>query len=437
MKPTVYIVHHVDTEGPLYEDTKATFERVEMILETKIPLKPTQENLRKLQKGTADCLTDEQRKKAMIITKPHLLEYKKSWAEVDEMLYRILSKDFRNKYIDSCGGGYLFTWHIIDHVGFITNPRHRDIGYHNVFDHYQNILEETDSLGVDEVEWHFHPVPFEKRANQCATSYENCYPILHQILSRRLIDCGWFPRINRPGMHTERPDSNWFLEQWLPFDAGNQAIEHDDYCTYGRYGDWAGAPDDWSIYHPDIYDWRKTGKSNRYIARVLNLNTRFRNLTAHELSRAFEKARREETNVYVGVTDHDFREISTEVDDFYALIQQVKKEYPDVDYRFSTSLDAFRAVIGLPLDKKVKFDSHITGNRLEIKFTEGEPFGPQPYLAIKTKTGEYLHDNFDFGVFKKEYYYTFDADTIELERVEKIFVATNDRYGNQCIQQVK
>lgn len=35
----------------------------------------------------------------------------------------------------------------------------------------------------------------------------------------------WFPLVNRAGMHNERPDSNWFLEQWIPFDASNQSIE--------------------------------------------------------------------------------------------------------------------------------------------------------------------------------------------------------------------
>ena len=114
----------------------------------------------------------------------------------------------------------------------------------------------------------------------------------------------------------------------------------------------------------------------------------------------------------------------------------VKESYPDVDFKFSTTLDAFRSVIGLPSNEEVSFETRMIGNRLEIEFIKGEPFGPQPYLAMKTLTGEYLHDNLDFGEFKKVYYYTFDADTIELEKVDKIVIATNDRYGNQCIKEV-
>ena len=39
MKPIVYIVHHVDTEGPLYEDIKETFKRLEDILHIKLNIK--------------------------------------------------------------------------------------------------------------------------------------------------------------------------------------------------------------------------------------------------------------------------------------------------------------------------------------------------------------------------------------------------------------
>ena len=98
MKPIVYIVHHVDTEGPLYEDIKETFKRLEDILHIKLNIKPTQANLNKLRNGEIDGISEDLTEKIRIIANPHLLSYKKSWGEVDEMLYRILSPDFRNKY---------------------------------------------------------------------------------------------------------------------------------------------------------------------------------------------------------------------------------------------------------------------------------------------------------------------------------------------------
>ena len=35
-----------------------------------------------------------------------------------------------------------FNWHCLDHVGYEINPRRRDMGYHNIFDHYQQIVKE-------------------------------------------------------------------------------------------------------------------------------------------------------------------------------------------------------------------------------------------------------------------------------------------------------
>jgi hypothetical protein len=435
--PKVYIVHHVDTEGPLYESIEETFSRVQDIIGKKIPLLPTYENLKKMQNGTIKLTDKSDIAKIKIITAPHLLNYKSSWAEIDKMLVRILSDKFRQQFKDSNGNEWIFNWHIIDHAGFKLNPRHRDMGYLNIYDHYIEILKQMDALDKDEIHWHFHPIHNTKQANLCATSYENSYNELHQILCRRLIDRNWFPIVNRAGFHTERPDSNWFLEQWIPFDASNQSIENDDYDTNGRFGDWKGAPDDWSIYHPDIYDWRKIGNCNRYISRVLNLRTRFRNITINELRKAFHKAQKEQTSVYVGITDHDFREISIEIKEFYDKLTEVSKEFPEVKFCFSKAIDAFRSVLDLDYtNNQIHLDSTIQGNVLCVNVANGEPFGPQPYLSIKTKNGEYFHDNFDFGEYKKEYFYTFDIHTVPLDMIETIKIACNDKYGNQHIIQI-
>lgn len=367
---------------------------------------------------------------------PHLLQTKSTWAELDEMLYRIMSPKYRKQFVDSYGGGWVFNWHVIDYVGYEVNPRHRDMGWHNIYDHYATLLRETQSTEVDEVEWHFHPMHHRKVANLDSNSYDNSMPLIHQTLCRKLIDRNFFPRVYRPGSHCERPDTSWFLEQWIPFDVANQSVENDDYEGNGRFGDWTGAPSDWTVYHPDLYDWRRPGPTQRWVARVMNLKTRFRNITQYEVDAAFAKAEREQTSVYLGVTDHDWREISTEITPFYEMILAAQAKYPEVKFKCSRSIDAFREVLHLPKNKKINFEVTIDGNVLRLTFMQGEPFGPQPYLAIRARGGEYFHENFDFGEFKKTYYFTFDENTVPLDEVEKLVIATNDAYGNQCIQRI-
>lgn len=439
--PIVYIVHHVDTEGPLHEPIQEVFKRIEAILGVSLNLFPSQQNLRKIQEGKLENVDKSIAEAARAISDPHLLGFKSSWKDVDEMLYRIMNKDYRNSLRDSFGNGWIFNWHILEHVGFLTNERRRDLGYLNIFNHYEQILKETDSA-QDEVHWHFHPLSFFREAHIPATSYDNSYYELHQIMCRRLIEKNWFPRINRAGFHTVRPDSNFFLEQWIPFDASNQSMAEENEevqkdAINGRFGDWKGAPSDWSVYRPDLYDWRRPGNLKRVIAKCLNLKTRFRNISEKELSLAFKKAQRESSRVYVGVTNHDFREMTIEIDGFYKLLLSVAEKYPDVKFQFSGALTAFQNVLAYsPTEiqkERIEIKAEINERVLTVNVVNGSLFGSQPYLALKSPTGTYWHDNFDFGKSGKEFFYTFDRNTITLEVLETIAIAANDKYGNTSI----
>ena len=442
-KGIVYICHHIDTEGPLWEVISELFERLELIFGIK--LEPTYQNLEKLQKGEIEVSEDIKESLALTVD-PHTIGFKRNWGMIEEMLYRIMSPKFRNKIKDSFGGGWIFNWHIMDHVGFgSVNPRHRDYGYHNVLDFYKYMIDVTHS-SQDSIHWHFHPIPFYKECNIPATSFDNCMPVLHDIIIHRLIDRGIFPVVNRAGFHTERIDANFFLEQWIPFDPSCQSVPEDEQpkgqkdLINGRYGDWRMAPSDWSLYHPDFYDWRLKGNMNRWIARILNMKSRHRNITVEEIEKAFIKAQNGE-NVYLGITDHDWREMSAEIDDFRDKLKVVIEKYPGVKFKFSDTIDAFRAVIGYTNEEieanKIDFECMLNGNIFSVVVKNGEPFGPQPYLAIKTKNGDYFHDNFDFQMPKKSYSYVFDAYTIPLENLDRIVVAVNDKYGNQCIKELK
>jgi hypothetical protein len=436
-KGIVFIVHHIDTEGPLCEPIDEIFVRLKNTVGIDLKIPFTRSNVIKLQNGEIE-MDNDLKKEVQKIISPHLISFKENWSEIDEMLARITAPGYREKFKDSFGNGWTYNWHIVDHVGYITNERRRDMGYLNIFNHYERLFKELPKFN-DDFQWHFHPVSFKNEAHRCATSYENSYFELHQIMCRRIIEKEWFPQVNRAGFHTIRPDSNWFLEQWLPFDASNQSIEEITGnniqldAINGRFGDWRGAPSDWSIYHPDLYDWRKKGNLNRFISRTLNLKTRFRNINQTEIEKAFESAGNG-NNVYLGITNHDYREMSTEIEEFGNLFSDISRRYPDIKFCNSTSVKAFQAVIGYNdeemIKNKVDFDIEIKGNLIKVNITNGEPFGPQPYLAIKTTNGRYYHDNFDFGNFKKEYYYTLDKETLMPEEIDKIGVATNDKYGN-------
>jgi hypothetical protein len=439
---TVYIVHHVDTEGPLWENIEETFARLKIIFG--LDLKPTYENLAKLQRGDIDIPPDQKKELALAVD-PHTIGFKRNWAMIEEMLGRVMQPSFRYQLLDSFGGGWIYNWHVMDHAGFgFDNPRHRDIGHHNIFDFYQYLLKTYNPMH-DRIHWHFHPVPFYRQANIMATSYDNSMSVLHQIICRRLIDRNWFPVVNRAGFHAERIDSNLFLEQWIPFDPSNIAVEESDKPKHqkdqinGRFADWNGAPTDWSLYHPSLYDWRLKGNANRVIARILNVKARHRNITVDEIEKGFAKAANGE-NVYLGLANHDWREMSVEIDEFREMLSVVINKYPEIRFKYAETVDAFRKVIGYSSqeveDNAIDLKIALEGDILKVDTLKGEIFGPQPYLAFKTRNGDYFHDNFDFLLPKKSFSYVFDEYTVPIENIESIAVASNDKYGNTFIKKI-
>jgi len=440
MDNTVYIVHAIDTEGPLYESLTATFERLEDIFGIQLP--PSYENLRRLRhreiplEGKEDAVA--------LLLDPALINYNDTWDKIDNMLSTILSREYRCRNVDSYGGGWVYNWFCVDHIGYEVNPRRRDMGYHNIYDRYVEFLDQYDAF-MDSIHWHFHPMSTYKEAHRCATSYENS-PHLHQILCRRILERHFFPSVFRAGFQAERPDSHWFLEQWIPFDGTNMAIEnpeefelHNDFKK-GRSGDWRRAPADWSIYHPDFYDYQKPGGCKRYIARFLNGNTRIANITQYEVDKAFARAA-EGLPTLMGIASHDFRDLKIEVDLVIEFISKAAEKFPKVTFKYAEAKEAFNAALHQENSEKLALDVNLYKEndvyQLDVKTLSSEVFGPQPYLAIKTKSGRFIHDNFDFGLDRKSWHYVFHYDTVLSEDIEMIGVAANNMYGDTFIKKIR
>ena len=247
MEKTVYIVHAVDTEGPLYESLEATFERMNELLGLQIT--PSYENLKKIQNKEFDL--DGNEDLAREIFSRSKISCHSTWDQIDAMLDVITSDDFRHKVKDSFGGGWIYNWFCLDHVGISgINPRRRDMGYHNVQDHYQEYFKWKQD-DRDLIQWHYHALSITNDAHRAGSTFLNSENIFN-ILARKILDRNWFPASFRPGHHTERPDLHFFLEQWIPFDFGNDVTETKKLtlnASEARYGNWSRAPKSWIPYH--------------------------------------------------------------------------------------------------------------------------------------------------------------------------------------------
>ncbi len=89
-----------------------------------------------------------------------------------------------------------------------------------IFKEYLDSNNDTNDL----LQWHYHALSLTNDANRAGSTYLNSSHI-YDILSRGIIDKLWFPTVFRAGHNTIRPDSHWFLEQWIPFDYSNARIK--------------------------------------------------------------------------------------------------------------------------------------------------------------------------------------------------------------------
>ena len=337
----IYFVHCIDTEGPLYETMDATFERVKQLFGIKIDA--TVSNLEKLQHGEID-LDGKEKEVAKVLDASLICTYK-NFEEIEHMLTKLNSKEFRaGEDMRDCNGqGWKCSWFCMDHVGFLgENPRMRIAGYHSIYDWYINRI--NYSCG-DIIQWHYHPLPVNGNYNACGINYVSSGNVF-EILARKIIDRRFFPAVYRPGFHTERPDSHWLLEQWIPFDYANQAMIEEGNTEQrdnkkGRLGNWIGAPTTWEPYHPDYEDYRKIGNCKRVIARCLNMNTRLRTISMADFQQAFCEAQKGKDQL-VSFTDHDFRDICYDIELMRRMIKECAEMYSDVEFEFCNALEGMR-----------------------------------------------------------------------------------------------
>lgn len=427
---TLYFVHCVDTEGPLYESLAAKFECLERSFGLRF--KPSAQRLAELQQGRG--LPDDLREQVMEFLAPGRRNYKEDWTQVDEMVDELMSPEWRQRHADDAGNGYVFSWFVVDHVGHDFNPRRRALGFHTIYDHYVEKLA-AFAPPMDKLYFHYHPVSYFHAANKNSNSFS--YTNHHlQALSRRVIDNLDFPAAFRPGFHLERPDINFFLEQWIPFDYGNQGMPEREEDRKqrdiggGRYGDWRRAPDLWDVYHPSFADYQRPGGMKRYIARCLNLDSRLRPISEAEIERAFVQASTRGSAI-LSITNHDEREMRPQIDWFMDTVRAVGSRHRDVRFLHANAVDAIRQHCRLPRVEPVSLSFRWNDNTLEIE-ADKPIWGPQPYFCFKTHDQRYIHENFDFQG-EQGWSFTFDDDTIPTSCLEGIGVATNDDFGNTVV----
>lgn len=386
MKNTLKVVICIDTEGPLTEKLSDTFKRISD--QFGIKFLPTKKNLQKLQKGIFNKkIAKNIQLKIQDFINPKRLNYLNNWKEVTNMVKNITSEKFRSSTMQHFGSSLVYSWFIIDNVGFKNNPRNKTIGYNEILKKYLNILDKK-SIQKDAIGWHFHSIHPSGNPLMYNTSWTS-NDFHEKSLCYKIFDYKIFPQIFRSGALIERNDINLWLENFIHFDYSNRSRKNLKNIEY--LNDWSGAPSDWSFYNPSFYDYKKKGKMKRYIFRTLDIDTNSCVIQEKDILEAFKLSKKK--GAILSVSTHDRRDIKPELDYFLRILKNVSKKYPEVKIEFTNALDAARLFTKKKFIKKNKiFTSKINNKFLKIK-SNFKIFGHTPFLAIKNKDGLVYRDN--------------------------------------------
>ena len=326
------------------------------------------------------------------VSDPRLPELLTTWNEVDtRFLSKVFSHEYRSRYPDSGGQPMVFSWFILHWVGFSSNPVHRDLGYHKVYDHYTRVWGEAMRRYGDGVYWHYHRPPTSGVANEwnrdwlSNTEYES-------ILCRTMLDRGYFPSVFRAGGTIETSETSHWLEQWIPFDFSNRAgnVNWDKLEADGSrlrdVADWSRAPDDWSPYHPDPNDYQRPGGMKRTIFRSLDILSGAHTLTQEEVDTAFTRAGTGHSTI-LSLFEHDSRDRTQEIEELALRpIAAAARRFPEVSWYYVNALVAAQAVTGCCAGPGPTFAARYEDEKLIIA-TDRPLVGLQPFVAVRHPNG--------------------------------------------------
>lgn len=417
-KKVLYVVHAVDTEGPLYQSPKATILRVNELFGTHF--EPSVETINKLRRKEID-VNGREDEIANYLSTTDFLSDKKSYSD---SINEVTCEKFREKYSDPQSGHYRFSWYILDNVATLINPRRRLFGYGFVYFNLLEAMKFEKSLNIDGFYMHYHQMrkdqhPFVKEPNFFSSDEYN------QIICRNIIEQRRFPASYRAGYCLERWEVNLWLENWIPFDYSNEAPAF-SFSSERRIKEeidfWLRAPNDWSHYNPDSHDYEVPGNLRRTIFRSLCFRTTLYSLTEEDVRKAFMRADSGFPTV-LSCFSHDFRRLEPEAKDFHDMIVKVAKAYPEVKWYNANAVEASRGVLGYTETNPFKLDLFVDDNVVYAKSSR-DVFGSEPFLALQTVDHRFFNQCF---VKIEDRLWGYNLNHPEI--IWRIGIGANDRAG--------
>ena len=159
-------------------------------------------------------------------------------------------------------------------------------------------------------------------------------------------------------------------------------------------------------------------------------------MKASHIDEAFLEAKKEGSAI-LSFANHDYRDMTNDLNELKNIISQIRSKYPDVKICFAGAEEAAIKHLNYEEKDKLDIDLFINKNIVTAEIKAGEIFGSQPFLAIKDKKNNYYHDNFDVVIHGKRWIYVLDNQTINKKSIKTIAIGSAGKYGKFVTKKIE
>jgi len=313
------------------------------------------------------------------------------WRDPSRQTARSMDPAFRNRYVDSNGEAFRFTWWMqtgsLYRYATNTNMPYPSLMSLYLMNKYQmdNILAHGD-----EYTYHYHTWVWSDATgdgiywwNQ-TPDYINSREDFILNLAEALIEEDMFPVSFRSGWHFMDNDWQADLDDWMPFSLHNawpaNAVGSPE--PVNNIYVWNEAPSDWVPFQPRSDNYQLPGGNRGWNTRSIH----FRSVRDHHIRQMFEAAEQgidQVPCIWSHVAENTF---IRDFEDVFERIERISAEFPEIEYRYDTAVEAMQRWLGsddrTPPELSVDRIPEGDGYRVRVRSNE-ELFQPRPFLAAK------------------------------------------------------
>lgn len=304
---------------------------------------------------------------------------------------RIMDPDFRNRFTDSSGEPFRFTWWMqggsLYRYATNTNLPHNSLMSLYLMNTFHR--ENMERYG-DEFTYHYHTWVWSDATGNGIYYWNQAYDYVDsrddffRNLAEALIEEDMFPVSFRSGWHFMDNDWQADLDDWIPFSLHNAwpANRTSSPEPVNNIYVWNEAPSDWVPFRPRSDNYMLPGGDRGWNTRSVHFRGARESLI-REIFEAADQGIDQVPCIWSHVAENTFIE---DLEQVFEVIEMVAEEYPHIEYYYDTAIEAMQGWLQTDdtTPPVLDVDEIPAGDGYRIRVQSDEPlFMSRPFLAAK------------------------------------------------------